>query len=145
MVVPYSDPEDPNPTIVDLPVLHTGSLQVNDVLQVDATTTQLLNVVAVYTAAEPPYLQVSNSVAPAGVAVSAGQRLLRKTSNTIFYIDPTGRTTSPAPTDFVSTDPNTGRAGGYIRAYRYDYTVTFGTTTRVYIDAVGSYVLRSIH
>jgi hypothetical protein len=145
VTVPYSDPEDPNPPLADLRILHVGTIQINDILQVETNTTQIISVVAVVTSGtNAPYLTVRNSWDPAGIAVASGNRLLRKTSNTIFYNDPTGRSTNPVPTDNVVTDSSTGRAGGYVRALRYDYTVTgTGFFTRLYIDASGSYVMRS--
>jgi hypothetical protein len=143
VVVPYSDPDDPNPVTADVRVLHPGTIATN--------TTQLLTVVAVVLPgpgipSTAPYLTLRNSFQPAGISVAIGNRLLRKTSNTIFCTDPTGRSASPAPTDNVVTNSSTGRAGGYVKARRYDYTISgSGLVTRLYIDAIGSYIMRTPH
>jgi hypothetical protein len=43
----------------------------------------------------------------------------------------------------ISTDPNTGRAMCYIQERQYDYMVKpAGESGRLFIDAVGSYVMR---
>jgi hypothetical protein len=143
--VEYSDPgQEPPATPVDVPVRHVGTIQVTDTLQVDTSTPDLLVVAEVVANPSAPILRVWNWSRPQGISVATGKRLLRKTANAIVYPNPTGPVPQgPAPVSSLATDPATGRAGGYVAAYRFDYTVSgTGLTPRLYADAVGSFLLR---
>ena len=145
--IPYVDPEDPNPPPpTPITVWNLGSLQVNDVLQIDSSVSSTL-IVAGLDDQDPdnPKVLVYNTSVQAGLGAAVGKRLLRKTNSAIVYSTPTGAVAgSPPPTDTLTTDANTGRASGYVSAYRYDYTVTgSGLPTTVCVDAVGSFVMRT--
>ena len=144
--VPYVSPEEPDPPPpTALPVWNLGSIAINDTLQVDTSTSSVIWVQDI-DVSDPsnPILLVYNAAQPSGIFVASGARLLRKTASAIVYKDPTGKGAgAPAATDTLSTD-TTGRAEGYIAAYRYDFTVTgTGLTAAVYADYVGSYIARS--
>jgi hypothetical protein len=144
--VPYGGPEVPNPPPpTGIPVFHQGRLQIDDFVQVDAATTLVLTVTGIDLGnPNAPVVYVVNTTVAGGVAMASGARLLRKTGNAIVYLDATGAVPGgPAPVSFLTTNASTGRAVGYVAAYRYDYTVTgSGVLPRVHVDAVGSFVLR---
>jgi hypothetical protein len=145
IVVPYGGPEDPDPPPpTPVPVFHRGRIAVNDSLQVGPDTTQLLTVTEVDESPTTPVVHVINTTVPAGVGIGVLARLLRRTGNAIVYLDATGAVPGgPPPVSYLTTNSTTGRASGYVAAYRYDYTVTgSGVLPRVHIDAVGSFVLR---
>lgn len=79
------------------------------------------------------------------IVLTIGQRLIDTSSPPSAYKDPLG-TIADGTGNSVTTNSTTGRYGGYMRAYRYDYIVkippTSPTETRLYIDSEGSFVMR---
>lgn len=82
-------------------------------------------------------LNVTN-VSGYNLTLSRGMRFWNFGRVVQAYSDPVGL----VPVS-VSTDPVTGRAGCYIKEYRYDYIVSItGGGQRLFVDEVGSLVMR---
>ena len=55
-----------------------------------------------------------------------GDRLVVTTSRPTIYIDPEGKIAKASPVSTLTSDANTGRAGGYVRLKRFDYVISGG-------------------
>jgi len=127
------------PIVVPVSVYHIGTVVVEDELQHGAKEAQILKIYSV----DPVALTVSvfNDSGDA-IVLDRGDRLICRTTETsapLFLLDPSGMYDA---TSFTLTDDQ-GRAGGYVRALRFDYTVTGpGLIPAAYPDAEGSFVMR---
>lgn len=78
------------------------------------------------------------------VTIAKDARLVRITDRPEVYDDPVGLESTGLTSR--STDAATGRARCYLREYRYDYIVTITLTSeqRLFVDADGSFVMRTL-
>lgn len=82
------------------------------------------------------------STAGSPIPLIVGKRLVDQSDQPKSYDDPLGEGTGATA---VTTNSTTGRYSGYLKAYRYDFIVMIPGTPaeyRLYIDCVGSFVMR---
>lgn len=121
-------------------VYNTGALAQVDMVQINADESKTLTVDAVDPDAGT--VDLTNQTG-ANVSLAVGDRLVRVARASVpdpalIYDDPLG-STAGAGSKVVGAE---GWVTGYLREYRYDYTVTgFGVTPSVHADAEGSWVM----
>lgn len=128
-----------------IPVWNLGSITGGSV-QVGVNPSAILSITNIVVQVPPisPYatLLVQND-GTQPVTVNNLDRLVPLGNRPFVYDDPNG----DVPTAFNSrqTEPGTGRVRCYIREYRFDYIITIVgvPTPRLFIDAEGSYVMRT--
>lgn len=128
----------------DVIVWHPGSLAQDDIVQVDLDADHPLAVVSVTRVEDQAtaIVRLRNDDASDDVPVGVTARLVQRSSRPKVFDDPTGLT--PTGQSSRATDPSNGRAQCYIAAFRFDYIVSgTGLSTRLFIDADGSFVFRS--
>lgn len=120
-------------------VFNTGDILTGHTVQLGTDESKTMTVGPVNEAAGTIELQSTG----ADRVLAVGDRLVDRTIPPSIYANPLGEGTGATS---VTTDSVTGRYGGYIKAYRYDFIVkippTSPTELRLYIDCVGSFVMR---
>lgn len=134
----------PEPTPVppqggaDIAVYNTGCIEAGDSVMVDASASTLL-VIAVDIAAST--ITVENDTF-AFINVQRYSRLT-PTVPALVFDDPVG--TSPLSQPLTPSPSANGRVTAYVKDFRFDYVVTVPgdpRPVRLFVDAVGSYVMR---
>lgn len=139
-----SEPFDPTPIDDDgervVYVHHVGAAAVPGMLGVNGDSTLSLSVLAVSDASvSTPWIKVKN-VTGDPITLSLGCRLHVVAPAVMFYADALG-TVALGSVLYASSE--TGRASGYVAELRFDVFVDgVPDAPRMYIDQVGSYVLR---
>ncbi len=130
----------PTGNFVSVVVYNTGDILEGHTVQLEMDEAKLMLVGTVNEVAGTISLK---SIVGTSIALTAEQRLVDTSARPNIYTDPLGSTTGATS---VTTDSTTGPAGGYLKAYRYDFIVkippTSPTETRLHLDAVGSFVMR---
>ena len=120
-------------------VYNTGDILPGHIVQLGTAETTTMLVGAVNEAAGTIELK-SNG---ANITLAMGNRLVDKSDPSKAYDNPLGEGAGAAS---VTTNSTTGRYEGYVKAYRYDFIVkippTSPTEFRLYIDCIGSFVMR---
>lgn len=122
----------------EVPVWHLGTFKVGDDVLIDANPAKRVRVTAIDTANLTLWL---GYISGPTVSFGGGARLFRDAARPSVYRDPTGQVSTGSPTLTVAN----GRASCYVPAFRFDYAVTITGTTirRIYVDGVGSFVMRT--
>jgi hypothetical protein len=119
------------PDPVPIEVYDVGELKAPDIVEVDADEDKQLLVEGV---SADNKLLVTN-ISGVQLDLVVGDRLVPTTDLPEIFADPLGTVPSSNP---FSTNPQTGRAGRYIRNRRFDYSVAGSDfPTRLYMDAEG--------
>ena len=123
----------------ELAVYNTGSIDAGDAVLVDASTSTLLVVAVDITAST---ITVENDTF-AFVNVQPYARLT-PTAPALVFEDPVG--TSPLSQPLTPASSGSGRVTAYVKDLRFDYVVMVPgdpRPARLFVDAVGSYVMRA--
>lgn len=128
--------ESGTPTEVD--VYDRGSLAAGDTVQRDTSASPTLTVGTHPSNAKKLLVTYSG---PGELEIDAEVRLVPTNNRPKVYLDPSGA--SATSNSYITTSSVDGRGGCYIAAYRFDYIVSFSSTKRLYVDADGSFVMRT--
>ena len=121
-----------NPSPVPIPVYNTGAVAVGDHLYLNGNSTKELVVTAVNVSGNSIS---ANNVSDTTIAAQVGNRLVDITAIPILYVDPNGTIGASTPYLIGAS----GEISGYVRPLRFDYKVN----TLIYLDATGSFVMRT--
>src|SRR5262249_13051009 len=119
--------------------LWPGAPQGNDQAYVDGDSSQIIEID--WANSVSPSLLKCRKTSAGSIGLIVGMRLIISTRRPVLYSAPDG---TGSLTSHVQTESGTGRLRGYVSELRFDYTITIavGDETRVFVDAIGSYVMR---
>jgi len=112
-------------------------------VQIEANGIVFLEVknVVLATAGFGATVTLKNTHSTDSAVIAAQNRLILLTNRPKIYDDPAAAAAAPGSSQ--TTAGSDGRALGYLREYRFDYIVTIdATTSRVFVDDEGSFVMR---
>ncbi len=134
ITVPWPNP--PDDVFVD--VYHIGDIVVGDQLGLNGNSPAVLTVTSVVSVSQIGVFNLSGQ--PVNLAI--GDRLVITTNRPTIYVDADGKVPKAAPVSTLTSDANTGRAGGYVRLKRFDYVISGGgiSPARVFPDAAGGLI-----
>ncbi len=136
---PPTDPDEAGPPVV-VPVYSVGAIALNDVFRINDSQDKMGVVQGVDTSDPSSQTLTLANVGFTAFTIGVGDRLVIVNDPPEIYSDPVG--TVPIGTS-IDTSALTGRATGYVRAYRFDYVVTVSALDkRLFVDAEGSFVMR---